>query len=276
MTYSKLPIGQANPGLIIILVDQSYSMNEPYDKGKSRAEYAASAVNRTLYNILLKCSAGATIKNRCHIGVIGYGASTNLAIAGWVSEIPGMKQGEEICHVVEPDGVGGSVQTEEIVPIWVKAEADNGTPMADAFDLASELVEAWTRDNPNNFPPIVINVTDGKPSDEAKARQAAQRLVNYSTADGNTLLFAAHIGDPSDGETVLPASSNGLKSDCAQFLYDTSSVIPATLLGAAENAFGKARKLELGTRGFVMNAGAQTLTKLLVFGSNPITTVGRD
>jgi hypothetical protein len=276
MTYSKLPIGQGNPGLIIILVDQSYSMNEPYIKGKSRAEYASSAVNRTIYNILLKCSAGATIKNRCHVGVIGYGASTNLAIAGWVSEIPAMKHGEEVCQVVEPDGSGGTVQTEEIVPIWIKAEAENGTPMAEAFDLASELVEAWTRDNPNNFPPIVINVTDGKPNDEATARQAAQRLVNYSTSDGNTLLFAAHIGDPSEGEIVLPASSHGLNSEYARFLYDTTSVIPSTLLGAAENAFGKTRKLEGGTRGFVMNAGAQTLTKLLVFGSNPITTGGRD
>jgi len=276
MSYTKLPIGTANPGLIIILVDQSGSMSTAYTDGKSRSEFAASAVNRTIYNILLKCSAGATIKNRCHVGVIGYGANTRLVIAGWVSEIEALKQGQTTLHNQEPDGEGGIVQTEEILPTWVRPEAANGTPMAEAFDLASELVEAWTRDNPGNFPPIVINVTDGEPNDEPKARQAAQRLVSFSTNDGNTLLFAAHIGNPSDGEVILPANTKGLNNQCAQFLYDTTSIIPSTLLGAAESAFGKDQKLASGARGFVMNAAAQTLTKLLVFGSNPITAVRRD
>ena len=47
MPYNKLPIGTANPGLIIVLLDQSSSMNDAYADGKSRAEFAAAAVNRS-------------------------------------------------------------------------------------------------------------------------------------------------------------------------------------------------------------------------------------
>jgi hypothetical protein len=272
MSYKKLPIGTANPGLIIILIDQSGSMSSAYAENKSRAEVAASAVNKTIHNILIKCSAGAVIKDRCHLGVIGYGAGASVVVAGTISEVFGMKSGEETYHVTEEDGAGGTCKTEETVPIWVTPKAVNGTPMAEGFDLASELVEAWTRENPGNFPPIVINVTDGAPDDEARARQAAQRLTSFGTNDGQTLLFAAHIGDPSVGEVILPPDSTGLGDPCARFLYDTSSIIPPTLLGAAEQSFQLNRKLTPATRGFVMNAAAHTLSKLLIFGSTPITS----
>lgn len=222
--------------------------------------------------------AGEKIKDRCHIGVIGYGTSdpsgASLLVAGRASEIQGQVKREERLKKKEPDGAGGLVEVEHIQPIWVEAEAIAMTPMDAGFHLAAELVEAWTRDNPNNFPPIVINVTDGVPNDEKAARDAAQRLMGFGTTDGTTLIFNAHIGDEHSGEIKLPASEAGLPNQYARFLYDISSPIPPTLTAAAELAFET--KLPAGSRGFVMNAGAETLTKLIVFGSTPMTSTRRE
>ena len=274
MSYTKLPIGTANPGLIVILIDQSGSMVSPYVSGQTRAEFAALAVNRCIYNILLACSAGDKIKDRCHIGVIGYGQETKLQVAGRASEIQGQMKREDRMQKKVPDGAGGLVEVEHRQPIWIEAAGDNGTPMEEAFDLAGDLIQAWTRDNPDNFPPIVINITDGAPNDEPMARAAAQRVMSYGTSDGTVLIFNAHIGDPGQAELRLPPSNSGLSDPYSQFLFDISSAIPDSLAAAAELAFEK--KILPGSRGFVMNAGAETLTKLLVFGSTPMTATRRE
>jgi hypothetical protein len=146
--------------------------------------------------------------------------------------------------------------------------------MNEAFDLAGDLVQAWTRDNPDNFPPIVINVTDGAPNDESTARAAAQKLMSHGTSDGRVLIFNAHIGDPGQTEIRLPAAAAGLPDSYAHFLYEISSPIPGSLAAAAELAFEN--PIQGGARGFVLNAGAETLVKLLVFGSTPMTNTRRD
>ena len=43
----------ATPGLLIILLDQSGSMTEPYE-GTSRTKFATSAVNKVIDNIIQK------------------------------------------------------------------------------------------------------------------------------------------------------------------------------------------------------------------------------
>src|SRR5438105_3304783 len=127
--YSNLPIGQANPGLIIILIDQSQSMQQPY-ANTDKQTFAARAVNRCIYEIVSKSRAGDVIKNRCHVGVIGYGATTEVLVGGKTSELSSQIKRKETLG-------------DQVLPIWVEPRAENGTPMETAFDLASELVGAW-------------------------------------------------------------------------------------------------------------------------------------
>ena len=47
MAYGNLPIGTSNPGCIVILVDQSWSMREDWGMG-TKAEGATLAVNRVI------------------------------------------------------------------------------------------------------------------------------------------------------------------------------------------------------------------------------------
>ena len=259
--YQKL-IGTSSPGLFVILVDQSGSMEEAYGNS-TKAEFAALAVNRTIYEIVAACRKGEKISDRCHITVIGYGERTELVLGGRPSEIEIPPHGTMSLTRKVPDGAGGLLDVEMKLGVWVQAKAGNGTPMQDALNLAADLVEAWTRDNPDNFPPVVINISDGEPNDAAATRAAAQRLAGYGTSDGRVVIYNCHIGTGGT-EVKLPASNNGLPDANARLLYDISSVIPEVLLPLAESA---GLIPQSGARGLMVNASPDALTKLLVFGS---------
>ena len=259
--YQKL-IGASSPGLFVILVDQSGSMTERYGNS-TRAEFAALAVNRTIYEIIASCRKGEKISDRCHITVIGYGERTELIVGGRPSQIEVPPHGTVSMTRKVSDGAGGLLDIEMKLGVWVQPTAGNGTPMEKAFNLAGDLVEAWTRDNPDNFPPVVINISDGEPQDAAATRAAAQRLGGYCTSDGRVLIYNCHIGTGGT-EVKLPHSDNGLPDANARLLYDISSVIPDALLPLVENAGLTAQP---GARGMMVNASPEALTKLLVFGS---------
>jgi uncharacterized protein YegL len=263
--YEKLPIGTHQPGLVLILIDQSQSMTNPYGR-TSKKDFAALAVNRCIYEIMNACQAGEMVKDRCTIGVIGYGKVTEVLVGGKPSELEALVQRIQVLRKKVPDGAGGLTEIDQKLPIWVEAQADNGTPMEEAFDLATQLIQAWISENPHNFPPIVINITDGEPNNRSQAETAARRLLSLATSDGNVLLLNAHIADAAAQEIKLPSNENGLPNDFARLLYQISSVLPQPLLREARNA---GFEPDDNARGFVMNAGAETLTKLLVFGSAP-------
>lgn len=263
--YSKL-IGASSPGLIVILVDQSGSMQESYGIS-NKAEFAALAVNRTIYEIVASCRKGEKISDRCNITVIGYGEKVEPVVAGSPSQIANPPHGTQTLKKQVPDGAGGLVEIEWRLGVWVLPKFGNGTPMADAFNLAAELVEAWTRDNPDNFPPIIINISDGAPDDGGTGapdtRAAAQRLARLGTSDGAALIYNCHIGTGTP-EIKMPASATSLPDANAKLLFDLSSVIPDELLPLARNAGLTA---ESGSRGLIINASPEALTRLLVFGS---------
>lgn len=267
MAYSNLPIGTANPCLIMILVDQSSSM-EAMNGTEKKSVLAADAVNRALYEIILSCQAGGRVKDRCFIGVVGYGEKVNAILGDMISKVAENPIAVKKVKKKEPDGAGGLVELEVEMPIWLKPTAANGTPMAEAFAAAAVVIQEWIKTNPSSFPPVVINITDGEPNDTkqgfVETKAAAKKLTDLRTADGNVLLLNAHISDANAGEHRLPATENGLNDNYAKFLFNISSVLPEPLFKSAEQV-GFAP--QSGAHGFVFNAGAETMIKLLSFGS---------
>jgi len=263
MSYQKVPIGTSNPGLTMILVDQSYSMRDPYGEGQKK-DVAAMAVNRVIYEIVLACQSGEKIKDRVYMAVIGYGETIDVLIEGKISEIA--ENPKEIKEMMkkEPDGAGGLVEVKAEMPIWIKPKAENGTPMGQAFDMAHRVADEWVKKHSDNFPPIVINISDGEPNDPDHTRDAAHRLMDIETSDGKLLVLNAHISDLNAGEILLPNNNSGLHDQYAQFLFDISSELPQTLHEAAKNVGFTPPD---NARGFLFNAGAENLIKLLHFGS---------
>lgn len=266
MAYAK-KIGTDNPGVIVLLIDQSASMADAASDGKPKAEHAALAVNRVIYEIQEASQAGASIKPRCMVGIVGYGADVGAVASGMINDLAANPKRVEKLKRKEPDGAGGLVEVEFNMPIWVDPVADNGTPMAEAFAEAHRVLSnGWLPSHPDSFPPIVINITDGEPNDDAAAAAEARRLMSLQTSDGGVLLFNVHVSaNGKAGETALPSSDAGLADAYARFLFDISSPLPDALVAEAEKV-GFAP--QPGARGFIFNATPESLIKLLTFGSS--------
>src|SRR3989304_4608154 len=88
------------------------------------------------------------------------------------------------------DGVGRLVDTELRMPIWVSPTANDGSPMAEAFEMAFKVVQRWVTNYPDCFPPVVVNIcSDRLPFNEEKVKKEAESIKLLTTADGNVLLF---------------------------------------------------------------------------------------
>ena len=264
MAYSNVPIGTSNPSCIVILVDQSWSMGEDYGTG-TKAEIAALAVNHILEALVLACRAGEAIRDRCHVSVIGYGQRVECVVDGMISEVSSSLVEVKKLKKSVPDGAGGLVEVDVEMPIWLQPAANNGTPMHEAFERAAEIIQHWCDDKPDGFPPIVINITDGAATQPDLTADAARRVMNLRTTDGNVLVFNLHIAN-NKHEVIFPHSTTQLLPDdfFAEFLFDMSSALPAPLREAA-----KAHGLpaEPDTRCFAYNAGEAAMIRILNFGS---------
>lgn len=243
-------VGTTYPGLFLILIDQSYSMDG------QKAKNAADAVNRVIYEIVIASRKAGKVLNRCYLGVIGYGAEVKGIVGNDIPVIADtplrVERGEK--------------------PIWVDPVANNGTPMAEALAVAYKLAAPWAQEHRESFPPIVFNITDGAPNDfdektgdAGQTRTAAENLMAISTDDGGLLLFNVHVAEGTQSkEFQFPSTVNGLPDSYARFLFSISSILPNTLL---EQAKMQGLASDPGARGFAFNATGETLVKLIIFGS---------
>src|SRR3954453_10959288 len=78
-------ISRTNPSCFLFLIDQSGSMAEPFggQPEKRKAHEVATAINRLLQTLVLRCAKGQGVLDRFHVGVIGYGQTTaHTALGG--------------------------------------------------------------------------------------------------------------------------------------------------------------------------------------------------
>ena len=269
MAYSNVPIGTSNPCCVVILVDQSWSMSEDWGTG-TKAERAAFAVNRILEELVIASRSGDTIKDRCHVSVIGYGQKVECVVDGMISDIASSLIEVKKVKKSIPDGAGGIVDVEIEMPVWVQPEANNGTPMHEAFERASDIVQRWCDNRPDSFPPTVINITDGAATQPDLTVDAARKVMNLHTTDGNALVFNIHIANNQHGIN-FPCSTDLLVDDAlAEFLFSLSSVLPDPLREMAKEV---GLPTDPDARCFSYNADEVTMIRILEFGSLGVTQI---
>ena len=92
----------------------------------------------------------------------------------------------------EDDGAGGLIERSVRFPVWLEPTANGNTPMNAAFAETHQAVKAWTELYPLSYPPAVINISDGEPTDGDPTR-GAEAIRSLGTNDGGVLLFNIHI-----------------------------------------------------------------------------------
>ena len=272
MAYNNLPIGTANPTCFVILVDQSWSMSQDWGDEVTKAEKATRAVNRVLEELVLACRAGVNVRDRCHASVIGYGERVECLVDGMISEVTSSLIEVRKTKKLIADGAGGVIEVEVEMPIWLEPRADNGTPMAEAFEHAAEVVHQWRSKWPNGFPPSVINITDGAANDLAQAAAAARKVMDVGTADGKALVYNLHITNKDRAEVILPHNTSDFTGDSlAEFLFDISSEMPDSL---REAAVALGIPAEPRARCFAYNVDEAWMIRILNFGSLHVLATG--
>ena len=262
MAYSEL-LSSSKPGLIIIMIDQSGSMTDDYSNS-TKANFAALAVNRVIAEIITACTSGDEIKDRCFVGVIGYGASVKSHFLKKVSVLAKNSKTTTLKKKIS-DGAGGLVEVDEIIRVFVDSTASGSTPMKEAFQQAYIGTEKFISSHPKAFPPVIINITDGEPNSFDEATTEAQKISQLKTTDGNVIILNAHISNASAGKIELPNSDTAFNNnEFAKFLFNISSVLPEPLANRAKDV---GFNVQPNAKGFVFNADAEALIKILNFGS---------
>ena len=220
MPYSVL-ISRADPSAILFVVDQSASMNDAYVGGTSKAQYLADALNRLLYQLLVRCTLGQDgVRDYLHIGVIGYsGKGVETALTGLpddkilhpISMLERHPKRVEVRTKKVPDGAGGLVEQDAKFPVWVDPVGYGGTPMAEAFTLAGKTLIEWCSKHPKSYPPTMIHISDGEISDHTPVEKA-RVISSIKTSDGNCLIFNLHLSSNAS-DRVIRHSPSGLPLD---------------------------------------------------------------
>lgn len=272
MPYSA-QISRTNPACILFLVDQSGSMAEAFGSQPelSKSGVVADAINRLIQNLVLRSAKADGVRDYFHIGVIGYGKSVKSCIGGSIpfdllqpiSKLSDDPLRVETRQKMVPDGAGGLVESTVKFPVWLEPEANGRTPICEALAVATLAVKGFVEQYPHAYPPIVLNLTDGRPSDGIPLKPA-KALRKLATSDGEVLLFNLLLSsDPS--APIYFLADEGLLIDAhAMLLFRMSSQLPPKLLEAARaEGFG----VEEGARGVVFNADPVAVVRFLDIGT---------
>lgn len=279
MSY-QAEISRASPTAILIVMDQSSSMNQRLKSGLSKAGFLADVLNKTLYTIIANCSKADGVRDYFHVGVIAY--SGEDARNGFQGAL-----GTEALHVVsrladEPlrvetrskkvAGLNGDVIEQSVrFPIWFEPQGHGKTSMCAGFNAATKILQQWCAEHRSAFPPTVLHITDGHPSD-GNPEPIADRLKSLATDDGGCLLFNLHV-DAGEGEPLIfPNDERAIRDRFGKALFRMSSLLPPHALEAAAR---KGYDVRPGARGFVFNAGIEAIADFFDIGTRPAVAADR-
>ena len=274
MRYEQ-QISRRTPGCVIFLLDQSGSMADGIAGTKRpKAEALASTINRFISDLITECLKGEpTPRHFFDVAVIGYRTDPEgRFIVG--PAFQGPLEDRDLVSVVDlfqhplrevvkevDDGEGGLITRRSY--LWYEKVAEGGTPMTAGLDRCSQIVAEWIRTNPDSFPPIVIHVTDGEPTD-GDPELAAETLRSLATNDGTVLLFNCHLSDKAAHAVQFPQDESELPDDYSKMLFRMSSKLPEKCLGVARS---KGFDVTPGARGMVFNGDGTALIQLVHIGT---------
>lgn len=276
-TMYSAEISRRNPGCFLFLVDQSYSMRDPFgssESGNSKAKMLADAINRSLLTLVGRCSKDEGVRRYFQVGVIGYGATIGPAMGGdligrelvWVDELAAHPLRVEERQQKVSDGMGGLVEVPKEFVIWFDPVANNGTPMCRALWQAHAILETWVAQHPEAFPPVVINISDGESTD-GDPLPPSEAIRELTTTDGNVLLLNLHLSSLRGMPTLhFPNNGDNLPDDSARLLFWMSSTLPPHM---GEAAHEKGFLLSDNARGFVFNANIEDVIEFIDIGTRP-------
>jgi len=265
-------ISRNTPTAFLFVVDQSGSMSDRMAIGKSKAEFVSDALNRTLMNLIVRCTKSEGVRDYFDVGVIGYGGhgvvngfsgSLGARVLNPISAIEQNPTRVEDRKKKMDDGAGGIVETVVKFPVWFEPRAEGGTPMRAALTKAAEEIAAWCDAHPESYPPTILHVTDGE-SGDGDPEEIAASLRQLRTNDGSVIVMNIHVSALSSDTIKFPSSESGLPDNYAKMLFRMSSVLPPHIAAFARD---KGYTVSPESRGYMFNAEAGEIVDFFDIGT---------
>lgn len=278
--------GSPHPGCLIILLDQSGSMADPFPAskigaGKRKCDMVATILNNFLHNFIekntvVRKNGQPEVRPRADVAVLGYeGTTVRSAFAAPLGNqdfvsLPDLSANPidiEKRKMKQVDDTGQIYEIPVLFPIWVKPTVGLGTPMCAALERAKALATQWISDpkHAENYPPVVINVTDGMCTD-GDPTSIAQELCQLKTADGNVLLYNVHITDLDEKTKEFPLSETDLPDNSyAKQLFKISSIVPETSRTLLNQQ--SSNVISENAHGMIFNGDAESVQKMFILGT---------
>lgn len=234
-------ISRQFPTCFLFVIDESASMDERMEGGRTKAEFVADVLNKTLYDLIIRSTRHDGVRDFFEIGVLAYsGAIVESGFEGSqvLYPISAIEQCplriEERAKKVD-DGAGGVVEQPVKFPVWFEPRAYGGTPMRAAMHRTAELLVEWCNSHLASYPPTILHVTDGQSTD-GDPKPEADSLKEIGTDDGQCLLFNLHIDVSPVAPIMFPASEEVLADEHSRLLFRMSSNFPPHLLPVARES----------------------------------------
>lgn len=239
-----------------------------------KADFVADVVNRTLHDLVIRCTRVEEVRNYYHVAIIGYGGAVGPVFGGSlsgrtlipISEVAEMPARLEDRTKKVPDGAGGLVDTKVRFPVWMDSVANGVTPMCQAFGFVRDLVDQWLLEHKNGFPPTLIHLTDGESTD-GNPSPIGREILSRRTNDGEVLFFNCHVSSRHSLKIQYPSSDSQLPDEFAKMLFNISSQLPESFRRAARE-IGVSTGGE-GARGFVFNGDPVSVAQFFDIGTRP-------
>src|SRR5262249_10565004 len=157
----------------------------------TKAKFVADVLNRTLVNLIIRCTREDGVRNYFDVGVLTYGGG------GVGNGFQGVLSGKTFSPISQveanplrveertkkaSDGAGGTIDQQVKFPVWFDPVTSGGTPMTAGMTRAVQELVAWCDAHPQSYPPTVIHVTDGQSTD-GDPSQVAEAVRKIATND---------------------------------------------------------------------------------------------
>lgn len=255
----------ANPGLLIILVDQT-----------NTASFVGvpDIANAIINEIILLCFDGRRPKNKSYIRIIGYNNEVRLLQSGDLQYFEANPIRVEGVIKKLSDGAGGILEIETPVPIWIQEEYPDsaGRNMYEAFELSNDIIEGWIEQYPERPAPIIINIAAGLPYDSffyytesmllKKVTDFVESIKTIATKTSNEKIQIINIlVEDSLNKYIFPKKNSDFTL-AQDFFYEISTELP-NIQGMYDAEKYQRLVLDGGTRSFVYNIGKDDIRKLV-------------